>query len=381
MADIHIEEHSSPIKTPKQLLVVVILAFVVPVLIIIGVAQLVTGGITANPRAMTPELVAQRIAPVGRLVVAGTPAAEAEGKAQAMKAAAAPAARQDRSGEQIYNAGCGACHTAGVAGAPKTGDQAAWAPRIGQGLDALTASVWNGKGAMPAKGGVADASRDEIARAVAYIANKSGASFKAPAAKAAAAPAPAAKERSGKEIVEATCGSCHVTGEGGAPKIGDRAAWSQRVSRGLDAVVNAAIRGHDNMPARGGQADLTDAEFRNAVLYMFQQGGGPVGAAPAAAAPAAAAPAAAPAAEKKAAAADGEAVYGKACVACHATGAAGAPKLGDKAAWAPRIAQGSDALYASAIKGKGVMPAKGGMATLSDAEVKAAVDFLVAKSK
>ncbi len=377
MADIHIEEHSSPIKTPQQLVVVMVLAFVVPVLIIIGLAQLVTGGIGANPRAMTPELVQQRIAPVGRLVVAGTPEAQAEGQAQAMKAAAAPAAKQDRSGEQIYNAGCNACHTAGVAGAPKTGDAAAWAPRIALGLDALTTSVWNGKGSMPAKGGVADASKDEIARAVAYMANKAGASFKAPEAKVAAAPAAAPKERSGKEIVEATCGNCHVTGEGGAPKIGDRAAWSQRVSRGLDAVVTAAIRGHDNMPARGGQADLTDAEFRSAVLYMFQQGGGQPGAAAPAAAPAAAAPAPA----KTAAAADGEGVYNKACVACHGTGAAGAPKLGDKAAWAPRVAQGADALYTAAIKGKGVMPAKGGAATLSDAEVKAAVDFMVAKSK
>ncbi|HSO08207.1 MAG TPA: c-type cytochrome [Pelomicrobium sp.] len=378
MADIHIEEHSSPIKTPQQLVVVMVLSFVVPVLIILGLVQIVTGGINANPRAMTPELVQKRIAPEGRLVVAGTPEAEAEGQAQAMKAAAAPAATQDRSGEQVYKAGCNACHTAGVAGAPKTGDQAAGAPRIGQGFDALVAAVWNGKGSMPAKGGVADASKDEIARAVAYMANKSGASFKAPEAKVAAAPAAAPQERTGKEIVEATCGNCHVTGEGGAPKIGDRAAWSQRVSRGLDAVVTAAIRGHDNMPARGGQADLTDAEFKKAVLYMFQQGGGQAGAA---AAPAAPAPAAAPAPEKTAAAADGEAVYNKACVACHATGAAGAPKQGDKAAWAPRIAQGKDALYTAAIKGKGVMPPKGGATSLSDAEVKAAVDFMVAKSK
>lgn len=379
MADIHIEEHSSPIKTPKQLVTVAVLAFVVPVLVIIGLAQLVTGGITASPRAMAPEQVQQRIAPVGRLVVAGTPEAEAEAKALAAKAEAAPAAKQDRSGEQIYNAGCNACHTAGVAGAPKTGDAAAWAPRIALGLEALTESVWKGKGAMPAKGGVGDASKEEIARSVAYMANKAGASFNAPEAKAAAAPAAAPKERGGKEIVEASCGNCHVTGAGGAPKIGDRAAWSQRVSQGLDAVVKAAIRGHDNMPARGGQADLTDAEFRNAVLYMFQQGGGAAGAVPAAAEKTAAAPASA--AEPKAAAADGEAVYNKACLACHATGAAGAPKLGDKAAWAPRIAQGNDAMYTSAIKGKGVMPAKGGVTSLSDAEVKAAVDFLVAKSK
>ena len=79
--------------------------------------------------------------------------------------------------------------------------------------------------------------------------------------------------------------------------------------------------------------------------------------------------------------ADGQAVYKSLCFSCHDTGAAGAPKKGDKAAWAPRIAQGMDALYASSLNGKGAMPAKGGNPGLSDADVKAAVDFLVAGSK
>jgi cytochrome c5 len=79
-------------------------------------------------------------------------------------------------------------------------------------------------------------------------------------------------------------------------------------------------------------------------------------------------------------AADGKAVYEKACVACHASGVAGAPKLGDKAAWAPRIKQGMDALYATSIKGKGAMPPKGTHAG-PDSEVKAAVDYMVSKSK
>ncbi len=79
--------------------------------------------------------------------------------------------------------------------------------------------------------------------------------------------------------------------------------------------------------------------------------------------------------------ADGQKTYQAACFACHATGAAGAPKLGDKAAWKARIATGKEALYASSIKGKGAMPAKGGRADLSDADVKAAVDFMISKSK
>ena len=90
---------------------------------------------------------------------------------------------------------------------------------------------------------------------------------------------------------------------------------------------------------------------------------------------------AAPAAPAAAGKPDGKKTYDTACMACHATGAAGAPKLGDKAAWGPRVKSGSEALYASALKGKGAMPAKGGNASLSEADVKAAVDYLLAASK
>ena len=79
--------------------------------------------------------------------------------------------------------------------------------------------------------------------------------------------------------------------------------------------------------------------------------------------------------------ADGEATYKDACFVCHAAGIAGAPKLGDKAAWAPRIATGNDALYATALNGKGAMPAKGGRADISDDDVKAAVDYMVNQAK
>lgn len=82
-----------------------------------------------------------------------------------------------------------------------------------------------------------------------------------------------------------------------------------------------------------------------------------------------------------AAIAGGAETYTQACAACHATGAAGAPKLGDKAAWEPRLAQGNDALYAAVINGKGAMPPKGGQTQLSDDAVKAAVDYMIAESK
>lgn len=99
-----------------------------------------------------------------------------------------------------------------------------------------------------------------------------------------------------------------------------------------------------------------------------------------AAAPAAPAPAAAPVAENAA----GKSVYGKTCAMCHAAGVAGAPKPGDKADWGPRIAQGKDVLYKHALEGfngaKGSMPARGGAASLSDDDVKAAVDFMADQS-
>ena len=107
--------------------------------------------------------------------------------------------------------------------------------------------------------------------------------------------------------------------------------------------------------------------------------------APPAAAPAttvaAATPAAAGAAAAPAKAADGKTTYDTVCMACHSTGAAGAPKLGDKAAWAPRLAQGKEALHASALKGKGAMPPKGGNPATPDDAVKAAVDYLIASVK
>jgi cytochrome c5 len=84
---------------------------------------------------------------------------------------------------------------------------------------------------------------------------------------------------------------------------------------------------------------------------------------------------------KAAVKADGKTVYDTTCMACHAAGVAGAPKLGDKAAWAPRMKGGSAALYASALKGKNAMPAKGGNASLADEAIKAAVDYMVAASK
>ncbi len=236
--------------------------------------------------------------------------------------------------------------------------------------------------------------------------------------------------RSGEAVYTAVCTSCHAAGVLGAPKIDDKAAWAPRIAQGLDGLMKNATNGIRSMPARGGDPTITDEELTNAIVYMTGKAGHDLssqakgGAAPAgdaakaapAAAPAAdaakAAPAAAPAADAAkaapaaapvadaakaapaaapvadaakaaapTAAVDGEKVYKGICFSCHDVGVAGSPKLGDKAVWAPRIATGNDALYNSALNGKNVMPAKGGNSALSEAEVKAAVDFMVAKSK
>jgi cytochrome c5 len=99
-----------------------------------------------------------------------------------MSAPAAGAAAGSRSGEQIYKAVCGACHEAGVAGAPKLGDSAAWAPRIKTGLDGMMKVAIAGKNGMPPRG-ASDANDAELARTIVYMANKSGGSLKEPAAK------------------------------------------------------------------------------------------------------------------------------------------------------------------------------------------------------
>ena len=359
------DQHTALIKTPRQLITVVILAFVVPVIVIVLLANFVTGSKTggAGSDAMTPEAVADRLRPVG------TVALQQAGGARALQG-----------GEAVYKAACAACHAAGAAGAPKTGDAGAWGPRLKQGFDTLVKHAVDGFKGMPARGGNPDLDPVEVARAVAFMGNQSGGKFTEPAAPAVAQVAAAV--RSGEEIVKQVCSGCHESGKGGAPQIGDRAAWAKRVSHGVSAVTDSAIHGHAGMPARGGMASLTDPEMRAAVLYMFNAGGGAASPASAPAAAPATGASAPPAATTAAASKpDGAKVYAAGCNACHAAGVAGAPKFGDKAAWAARAKLGVDALTAAVVKGKGAMPPKGGQMGASEAELRAAVEHMLAAAK
>lgn len=171
----HDGPHEGPIKTPKQLIVAVVLSFVVPIFAIILLVLYVAADPqpAAGSTGLEAEAVARRIRPVGSVEV---------------KDASDLASLKN--GEQVYAAQCTACHTAGVAGAPKLGDEATWAPRIKTGVEALLNSALKGKGAMGPQGG-GDFGDLEIARAVVYMSNKSGAKFDEP--KVPAAPASAAK--------------------------------------------------------------------------------------------------------------------------------------------------------------------------------------------
>ncbi len=173
------DSHEGFIRTPKQLVTVVVAAFVLPVVIIVLLTNFVVldGKSGAGSDAMSPEAVAHRLQPIGSVTIRDV------GDAAAMK-----------TGEQVFQAQCSACHTSGAAGAPKLGDEAAWAARIKTGFDALLNSALKGKNAMPAQGG-GDLSDTEIGRGVAYIANKAGAKFEEPKAPAGAASAAGAASK------------------------------------------------------------------------------------------------------------------------------------------------------------------------------------------
>lgn len=168
--------------------------------------------------------------------------------------------------------------------------------------------------------------------------------------------------RSGKQVVDSVCAGCHKTGANGAPKIGDRNAWKKRAAQGLNALTKHALDGIRKMPAHGGSAGLSDLEIGRAVAYMVNQSGGKW---------------VEPASAKDLATdRSGEQVVKGQCVKCHQAGAGGAPKIGDKDAWAPRLSQGVDNLVRSAIRGHGGMPPRGGEADLSDTELRSAILYM-----
>jgi cytochrome c5 len=269
MSEVKIEEHSSPIKTPKQLIIVVVLSFVVPIAVIVMLSQLVTGSgaFTKNNPGMSDEAIAKRLKPVGEVRVSDPNAPKVE-----------------KSGKQVVEAYCAACHATGALNAPKIGDKAAWTKLIKEGQDTITAVAIKGVRQMPARGGNPDLSDTEVARAVVYMANQSGAGWQEPeskpapvakpevvaaAATMAIAAAPAKSDAGkGKAIYDANCVACHATGVAGAPKAGDKAAWAPRLKAGMEGLYASAIKGKNAMPPKGGNLSLADADLKAAVDYL-----------------------------------------------------------------------------------------------------------------
>lgn len=300
-------EHEGFIKTPKQLITIIILAFVVPIVVISLLIRLVIASspLGVGSDAQSQEAVAKRIQPVAGFALVS-----------------AEASSEERTGEQVYAATCSACHTAGVAGAPVMGDKAAWQPLIAKGFDTLLHNAINGINAMPPRGGNPALSDLEVARAVVHIANASGADFPEPQAgdetggsegavqqqaaeeaaaeTPAAAPeaaaeatakqeAPAAEEAptaegnatdtsagasdidiaAGEKLYKSVCFACHNLGVAGAPKFGDKAVWAPLIAGGMDQMVKISIEGKGAMPPRGGST-ASDEDIIAAVHYMVQ---------------------------------------------------------------------------------------------------------------
>jgi len=285
----HAHGHESAIKTPRQLLITVILAFLIPIAVIILLVNLVGSSIRtgAGSDSQSEEAIARRIQPVA-----------------GFKLVDADAPKVLKTGEQVFQSTCSACHGTGVAGAPKFGDKDAWAKYIALGYDELVKNAINGIRAMPPRGGNAALADLEVARAVVYMTNQSGAHFdepKEPAAgdaaaktETAAAPAEAPKAAEakpaetpaaapqaeakpaaqadagnavGKKLYESVCITCHSIGLAGAPKFGDKASWEPFVKTGLDTMLKNAISGIKAMPPRGG-SQASDEELKAAIQYM-----------------------------------------------------------------------------------------------------------------
>lgn len=180
----------------------------------------------------------------------------------------------DRSGKEVVDSVCAACHATGVTSgpiigegakyAPKLGDEKAWAPLAARGLSSLTDRALKGIRNMPAHGGNPSLSDIEIERAIVYMVNLAGGKWVEPVSGVTPA-----VQRKGKQIVDAQCSKCHEKGISGAPKIGNLTEWIPRLKFGIDLAVRSAINGHGPMPARGGVTDLTDLEIRAAVNYMI----------------------------------------------------------------------------------------------------------------
>ncbi|XXQ69408.1 c-type cytochrome [Neisseriaceae bacterium B1] len=280
-------------KTQGSALVTLLGAIVIVIAALFFLVKLAGSGFYSDVAESTPSATETRIMPSGRLVMGdGTEPGQ-------------------RTGEQVFNKVCIQCHAADstIAYSPKITHNDQWASRIAQGFETLVKHAvegFNGAagGIMPAKGGAVDLTDDEVARAVAYMANKSGANFTEPkvgaAATAAASDTTAASGAAtasastpiaadagaqvasgrGQEVFEQSCKACHGSTSPipGAPKITKNDEWKDRIAQGEATLFKHAIEGFTGkagmMPAKGGNATISDEDIKATVQYMVKQSGG-----------------------------------------------------------------------------------------------------------
>lgn len=304
-----------------------------PVFIQLGLAALVGAGFLFTDKPPAHALAEKEAKPI---VVAAAKVLAPIGKVEVKEESMASAAR---SGEDIYTSTCGTCHNNGIAGAPKLEDKASWKTRLSGGFTALVASAIAGKAAMPARGGNPDITDSEMELVVSHMIKKAGIELVAKSS----SPAPAATTEAMAVKTEE------------APKTEEKPAVEAKVEETKAAVVEKVEEVKEAVVEKVEEVAAKVEEIKTEAVTAVT---------------------ATTAVDHSA----GEAVYKSSCFACHDSGVAGSPKVGDKDAWTARIAAGSDTLYEAAIKGKGAMPAKGGNMSISDADIKAAVDYMAANS-
>ena len=275
----------------------IILVFLVVASITAFILAEVVGG-NSNETQNSDVLIAERLAPVGKVNIGEPFLATASGELSSSAATDEASAVADVTpdpGKAAYGKICFACHDAGIGGAPKLGDTAAWAGRTEKGAGMLSSNAITGftgeTGIMPAKGGLTSLSDDEVTAAVDYMLVAIGigdaaatttptqeptpGSAVAPVTEvlvARAAEAPVADGR-GKDVYDGACFICHATGVAGAPKIGDSNDWNARATQGIETLYTHAIKGfmgeNGLMPPKGGRMDYSDEDVKAAVDYMI----------------------------------------------------------------------------------------------------------------
>ncbi|WP_338035639.1 c-type cytochrome [Billgrantia antri] len=284
---------------------------------------LATLGLAAGAASVQAEVdrdaIAERLKPVGELCLQG------EECGTAMAAASDSGGGDGADGEAIYGQVCMACHDSGAAGAPVRGQEDAWAERVDKGWDTLLDHALNGFNAMPARGGNPNLSDEEVAAATAHLVG----------------PVMEVPELGGSEegAADGEAASDEEAAGGDAEAVTEEGPVEEEAAAAAVATEEAPADEEAAEDAPAGEEAAGDEPAHAGI--------------------------------------DGEAIYNQACMACHMTGAAGAPRRGEAGEWEGRIDQDIETLYDHAINGFNAMPPKGGNMGLSDDEVRAAVDFLV----